>query len=68
MDQAALGTASRGMTRIMDTSTVTSMETRYVCETGKGHLARAASKTGSVRAVLRTVCLRIAKSVDITSK
>ena len=56
------------MTRIMDTSTVIRRGTSYVCETGKGHLARAASKTGSVRVALRTVCLRIATSKDTTSK
>jgi len=67
LEQAALGTASRGMTHSMVTFIATSGGTRDVCETGKGQLVRAASKTGSVLAALPTVCPRIAKSRDITN-
>ena len=59
MGEAALSTASHEMTRTMVTSTATRKETRYVCETGKDHLVRAVSRTGSVLAALLTVCLRI---------
>ena len=67
MEAAAPDTASRGMTLGMDTSTVINGEISNVCETGKGHLARAVQKTGLVHAVLHTVYLRMAKSKDITS-
>ena len=42
MEAAAPDTAFRGMTLGMDTSSVINGEISNVCETGKGHLARAA--------------------------
>lgn len=68
MEEAALGTASRGMTRNMDISTAIKREISYVCETGKGQPVRSVSETTTALGVLRTVCLRITRTKDITSK
>ena len=68
LEAAALDTASPGMTRSLGTSTVIRTETKDVCKTGRDHLVRTASKTGSVQAVPHTVCLKRATSSVITSK
>lgn len=67
MEEAALGTASRGMTRDMDISTAIKREISYVCETGKGQPVRSVSETTTALGVLRIVCLRITRTKDITN-
>ena len=68
MERTVLGTVSRGMTRSMATTSVISRETRTAYKTGKGHLVTVVWKTGTANAAQLTACLRIAMSMDITSK
>lgn len=68
MEVAALGGVSREMIHLTVTSTATNRETRYAYPVMKGLIVRDAWKTGSVPAALRTVCLKIVMSKDITSK